>query len=82
MQNRLASFFGRTPMRRGDGEEESITASEWAPLVDIIEDEREYLVKAELPEVRKEDVKVAVENGILTIQGERKFFKKASPPGR
>ena len=60
----------------GDAEEESITAAEWAPLVDIIEDDKEYLVKAELPEVKKEDVQVAVENGSLTIRGERKFEKE------
>jgi len=76
MQNRLSSFFGRMPMRRGDGPEESVTAAEWAPLVDIIEDDREYLVKAELPEVKKEDVKVSVENGVLTIRGERRFEKE------
>jgi HSP20 family protein len=37
---------------------------------------REYLIKAELPEMRKEDVKVTVENGVLTISGERKFEKE------
>jgi HSP20 family protein len=76
MQHRLSNLFGRTPMRRGDAEEESITATEWAPLVDIIEDDKEYLVKAELPEVKREDVNVAVENGVLTIRGERKFEKE------
>jgi len=48
-------------------------APEWSPLVDISEDEREYLIKAELPEVKKEDVKVTAEAGMLTIMGERKF---------
>ena len=48
-------------------------APEWSPLVDISEDEREYLIKAELPEVKKEDVKVTAEAGTLTIMGERKF---------
>jgi HSP20 family protein len=42
-------------------------------LADITEDDKEYLIKAELPEMRKEDVKVIVENGVLTISGERKF---------
>lgn len=76
VQNRLSNLFGRSPMKRGDGEDESFTATEWAPLVDIIEDDKEYLVKAELPEVRKEDVHVAVEKGTLTIRGERKFEKE------
>ena len=74
IQNRLSSLFGRTPMR-GLGEE-AMTVSEWTPLVDIVEDEKEYLIKAELPEVKKEDVKVTVENGVLTITGERKFEKE------
>lgn len=74
MQNRLSSFFGRTPLR-GLGEE-SMTVSEWTPLVDITEDDKEYLIKAELPEVKKEDVKVTVEDGVLTITGERKFEKE------
>ena len=76
LQNRLSNFFGRTPARLGDTKEESITVAEWAPLVDITEDEKEYIIKTELPEVKKEDVKVAVENGLLTIVGERKFEKE------
>jgi HSP20 family protein len=74
IQNRLSSVFGRTPVR-GSGQE-AMTFSEWTPLVDITEDDKEYLIKAELPEVKKEDVKVTVENGTLTITGERKFEKE------
>jgi HSP20 family protein len=73
-QNRLSTLFGR-PSRRGNGREE-ITLPEWTPLADITEDEKEYLIKAELPEMKKEDVKVTVENGVLTISGERKFEKE------
>ena len=74
IQNRLSSVFGRTSLR-GLGEE-TMTVSEWTPLVDVAEDDKEYLIKAELPEVKKEDVKVTVENGVLTITGERKFEKE------
>ena len=74
IQNRLSSRFGRTSLR-GLGDE-SMTVSEWTPLVDLAEDDKEYLIKAELPEVKKEDVKVTVENGVLTITGERKFEKE------
>ncbi|MGA7903058.1 MAG: Hsp20/alpha crystallin family protein [Terrimicrobiaceae bacterium] len=74
IQNRLSSLFGRTPM--GGLGEEAMTVSEWTPLVDIVEDDKEYLIKAELPEVKKEDVKVTVDNGVLTITGERKFEKE------
>ena len=47
-------------------------AREWAPLADVSENEAEYLIKAELPEVRKEDVSVTVQDGVLTLSGERK----------
>ncbi len=70
LQDRLATLFGRLPPHRD--QDERLTTAQWAPLVDIIEDEKEYLIKAELPEIRKEDVKVSVEDGILTISGERK----------
>src|SRR6266516_4063666 len=76
LQNRLSGLFGRAPVRRKNGEQESITVAEWAPLVDITEDDKEYLIKTELPEVKKDDVKVTVENGVLTITGERKFEKE------
>ena len=75
LQNRLLSAFNLAPVRRGEGQE-SITVAEWAPLVDIIEDDKEYCIKAELPEVKKDEVKVTVENGALMISGERKFEKE------
>ena len=55
---------------------EAMTVNEWTPLVDVVEDDKEYLIKAELPEVKKENVKVTIENGVLTITGERKFEKE------
>lgn len=55
------------------GGNEPVTAQTWEPAVDITEDDKEFLVKAELPEMKKEDVKVIVEDHILRITGERKF---------
>ena len=76
IQRRMSSLLDWSPslFRRSNltPEEETLTVTEWAPLVDIAEDDKEYLIKAELPEVQKEDVKVTVENGTLTISGERK----------
>jgi len=48
----------------------------WAPSADISESETEYLIRAELPAVKKEDVKVTLEPGMITIQGERKEDKE------
>ena len=73
MQNRLSGLFGN---RLGNNGEGGLALADWAPLVDIMEDETEYLIKAELPEVKKEDVKVRVENGMLTISGERRLEKE------
>ena len=75
LQNRLSTLFGRAPARRGDGRED-LAMADWAPLADITEDDKEYIIKTELPDVKKEDVKVTVENGVLTIAGERKFEKE------
>ena len=76
LQSRFSRLFGLTPARTENGDRELMTITEWAPSVDIIEDEKEWLVKADLPEVKKEEVKVTVENGVLTIIGERKFEKE------
>jgi HSP20 family protein len=64
-------FFGRMPLARtGEGTEE------FMPLADIVEREKEYLIKLDLPEVAKDDVKVLFDDGTLTIRGERKSEKE------
>ncbi len=55
---------------------EAFSTTEWAPRVDITETDKEFTIKAELPEVKKEDVKVNIENGQLSISGERKQEKE------
>ncbi|HZD12952.1 MAG TPA: Hsp20/alpha crystallin family protein [Candidatus Binatus sp.] len=75
LQRRLGTIFSRAPVRKNGDKDEPITVAEWAPLVDITEDDKEYLIKAEMPEVKKDDVKVSVQDGVLTISGERKFEK-------
>jgi len=70
MTERFNKFFKPFDLK------EPLTVADFTPAVDIQETENEYLVKTELPEVKKEDVKVTVENGILTIQGERKLEKE------
>ena len=60
----------------GHGGKEALTVAQWSPLVDITEDDKEYLIKAELPGSKKEDVRLTVENAILAISGERTFEKE------
>jgi HSP20 family protein len=80
VQNRLSPFFGgfpefgRFPRRLfGNGD---VALPDWSPGVDISEDDKEYLIKADLPEMKKEHVKVTVENGVLSISGDRKSEKE------
>jgi HSP20 family protein len=69
-------FGGRYGLRSGSGDGNREWVREWAPLVDICEDDKEYVIKADLPDVTKEDLKVTVENGVLAIRGERKFERE------
>ncbi len=75
MSNRLNRVFGR-PLARLEPNSEMLTMVDWTPSADISETDTAYLIKAEIPGVKKEDVKVTIENGMLTIQGERKMEKE------
>jgi HSP20 family protein len=69
IQTRLNRVFTEAPLRRTDAD--GLFFAAWAPPVDIQETDKEYLIKAELPEVKKENVKVEMLDGVLTIEGER-----------
>jgi HSP20 family protein len=75
-QNHFTRFLGGFPNRIGSGETHSLTVADWSPQVDISEDDHEYLLKADLPEMKKGDVRVTVEDGILSVSGERKSEKE------
>jgi HSP20 family protein len=75
-QNRFNRFLGEFPNRMGSGEIHSLAVADWSPEVDISEDDRGYLLKADLPEMKKDDVRVTVEDGILCVSGERKGEKE------
>ena len=68
----FADAFRRWPRATVEGR----AAADWAPAADVTETEGEYLIKAELPEVRKEDVSLSVQDGVLTLTGERKQEKR------
>ena len=70
LSDSLNRVFTRIP--RGGNENEVMTVADWIPLVDISETTAEYVIKAEIPEVKKEDVKVTLEHGVLTVQGMRR----------
>jgi HSP20 family protein len=76
-QNRFNPFFlAGFPNRMGSDEIHSLKVADWSPEVDISEDEHGYLLKADLPEMKKDDVRVTVEDGILCVFGERKSVKE------
>lgn len=55
-----------------------ITSPEWAPSIDIKENSESYVIRAELPGVARQDVNVTLENGLLTIRGEKKVEKSTA----
>jgi len=63
-------------MRRTGGGGEIAAVADWSPQVDIAEGPDEFTIKAEIPEVNKDDVKITIDNGVVTIQGERKQEKE------
>ena len=77
-QNRLNRIFlgGFPTTRMGSDEIHSLAVADWSPEVDISEDDQGYLLKADLPEMKKDDVRVTVEDGILCVSGERKTQKE------
>ena len=73
--SRLNRIFGRTPART-ESNSEMLSMADWVPSVDISETDTAYVVKAEIPGVKKEDVKVTLQDGMLTLQGEREMEKE------
>lgn len=57
------------------GVSESVATRRIAPAMDITEHENEYIVVAELPGVKKEEVKITFENSVLTVEAERKPYE-------
>jgi HSP20 family protein len=78
MNDRFNRMFGGGSLARpvAHGNKDALTVFDWAPSVDIVETAEEFQVKAELPDVKKEDVKVSVDAGVLRIEGERKQEKE------
>lgn len=74
MFQRINRMFG--PMwpltRLGSEERETLAFPDWSPAVDISETDDAYYIRADLPDVKKQDVRVTLEDGTLTLRGERK----------
>jgi HSP20 family protein len=78
LQRNLNTLFeGNFP--KAAGEETALNA--WTPAVDIYEDNDAFLVKLELPEIKKEDIKVNLNDNVLSISGERRFENEDKKDG-
>jgi HSP20 family protein len=73
MSPMLAHALGLHTQQQG-----SATATAWAPALDISERKDAYLVTVELPGIKPEDLDITMEDGLLTIQGERQFTQESS----
>ncbi len=69
--NRYNRYFGVSPASGEQEGKDLFSRTDWAPAVDIKETDEAFSIEAELPGMSKDDVKVTVQNGVLTIQGER-----------
>ena len=72
LSTRLNRLFNTTVSKPDD----EMPFGDWLPAVDVEETDAEYLIKADLPAIRREDVKVGVTDGVLTIEGERRQEKE------
>jgi HSP20 family protein len=75
MSPMLAQALGLHGQQQGSGR---ATATAWAPALDISERKDAYLVMVELPGVEPDDLQITMEDGLLTIQGERHFAHDSS----
>ncbi len=74
LQDRMNRLFRES--YSGEGRDESLTTSSFAPAVDVYEDEHKVTLKIEVPGIDEKDIDVRVENNTLTVHGERKIEKE------
>ena len=61
------------PLLQREDDTSHVVGGDWVPAVDIKDEEDRYVIRADIPGVKPEDIEVTMENGVLTIRGERKF---------
>ncbi|MCU0767436.1 MAG: Hsp20/alpha crystallin family protein [Gammaproteobacteria bacterium] len=75
----MDQVLGGHPMARDDATR--VVGSDWMPAVDIKEEQDRFVLHADIPGVRPEDIEVSMDNGVLTIRGERRHESQESTEG-
>ena len=78
LQRNLSQFFEANYDQTA---REDAPLNAWTPAVDIFEDDNEFVIKLEVPEVNKEDIKVNLNENVLSISGERRFENEEKRDG-
>ena len=73
LSTRLSRLLNAAPARNDDN---GLTFADWSPAMDVQETAGEFLLKADLPDVKKDDVKVSMQDGVLCVEGERRQEKE------
>jgi HSP20 family protein len=74
IQNELNRLFGRT----FSAETSEAREAAWAPAIDVAETQDRFVITAELPGVEPTDVDISVENSVLTLRGDRRFYQETN----
>ena len=78
----LFDRYNQTARRALSIDKDALSMPDWSPSVDVEETDKEFNIKAEMPGVKKEDVHVTYDNGLLTIKGEKKEEKSEGEKGK
>jgi len=80
LQNEMNKLFSNW-MSPFDIESSDIVTSSWTPAVDVVEEPERFIVHADLPGVKPEEIEITMENGMLSIKGERKTESEENKEG-
>jgi HSP20 family protein len=78
LQERINRMFDETMRALSPQGGEELERGAWMPAVDIHETDDEYVVKADLPGLKKEDIQIDLKDSTLTLKGEKRFEEKVS----
>ena len=81
MNRMFDEVFGNLARTSGGGRQRGEVPSRWAPALDVLQEDGDIVVRAELPGVKQEDVDITLQNGVLSISGERRAEEQKEGSG-